>query len=234
MSANDRARGIGSANARARRRLRTGRVGEPNVLSNAATPNTLSTMISRPANVTTSPRPAPAGQAAGWLATGATASRQRVGLPSFGTLIFLVFLAITGVRLIGEFVRGLDESPAASGSAPGTQATAPGTIIFGIAPDGECGVLEASQQFAAGVEVWWTALLASEQPPGTEAVVIVRRDGIEIYREAVPGDAAVGTWSVLCSGSPVKETQPGRYEVEVWDTTISTRHAIGEYRLASG
>lgn len=227
MSGDDRRR-IRSANAIARRRTSPGRVGEPNVLSNAATPNTLSAMATGPANVTPSPRTAAPGRA-GWLSTGTTAPRQRVGLPSFGTLIFLAFLAFTGLRLAGEFVRGLDEET----SAP-NQAVVPGSVVFGIAPDGDCGVLEASQQFAAGVEVWWTALLASEQQPGAEAVVIVRRDGIEIYREAVPGDPAGGTWSVLCSGSPVKETQPGRYEVEVWDTTISTRHAIGEYRLASG
>jgi hypothetical protein len=227
MSGDDRRR-IRSANAIARRRKSPGRVGEPNVLSNAATPNTLSAMATGPANVTPSPRTAAPGQA-GWLSTGTTAPRQRVGLPSFGTLIFLAFLAFTGLRLAGEFVRGLDEET----SAP-NQAVVPGSVVFGTKSDGDCGVLETSHDFVEGAEVWWSARLDAAQTADAEVVVLVLRDGIEIDREVVPGDAEFGTWSVLCSGSPVKETRAGLYQVEIWDAAIGTRHATGEYRLTPG
>jgi hypothetical protein len=62
-------------------------------------------------------------------------------------------------------------------------------------------------------------------------VVIVRRDGTEIDREVVPPDGSGDRWSVLCSGSPVAETVAGVYLVEVWDETVKTRHAVGEYTL---
>jgi hypothetical protein len=175
-----------------------------------------------------------------WLATGATvttgttATKSRVRVPSFGTLIFLAFLAITGFRIVGEFVRGLElEPPPASTTAPGG-AIAPGSIVFGLDSDGDCGVVDSASRFAPGTAVWWSAELSTEQAPEAEVVIIVRRDGIEVEREDVPPDPSFGTWSVLCSGKPIDETDAGLYRVEVWDKTITTLHAVGEYRLAAG
>jgi hypothetical protein len=234
-------RRIRGAGARARAAARPGRVGQPNVLSNAATPNVLSTMDSRPAAARQATARQPAtrqraqptapGEAGGWLTTGRTATRQRVGLPSFGTLVFLVLVAFTGFRLVGEFVRGLEQAPPNTGPAGPNQAVVPGSIIFGTASDGECGVVGTAHDFAAGTDVWWSARLATEQRPDAEVVVIVRRDGSEVDRWAVPPDESFGRWSFACSTSPMAQTQPGLYLVEIWDVSVTTRHAIGEYRL---
>jgi hypothetical protein len=188
-------------------------------------------MVSRPASVTARRPATGSGQEGGWLATGETAARPRVALPSFGTLIILVFLAFTGFRLLGELVRGIDLTPTVTN--PPNQAIVPGSIIFGTASDGNCGVVEAAHDFVAGAEVWWSARLASQQRADAEVVVIVRRDGIEVDREVVPADPPFGAWSVLCAGAPVKENSAGLYLVEVWDSTVTTRHAIGEYRLTA-
>ena len=94
------------------------RMGEPNVLSDAATPNVLSTPAARPltpavnqSTIVATGRPStPAPQAnQGWLATSQPAAASRVRLPSFGTLIFLGFLVITAVRVIGEVASGITE-----------------------------------------------------------------------------------------------------------------------------
>ena len=218
---------------RRRRRIRggaAGRVGEPNVLSNAAAPNTLSGQTTRPLGVQMGTREG----ADGWLTTGITARRSGVRLPSFGTLIFLGFLAITGFRLLGEFAEGLAQAtPDATGAATPGEAAEPGTIVFGTKSDGDCGVLETGTAFAAGTSIWWSAQLPTRQSPDTAVVVIVRRDGAEVDREDVPPDPDIGSWSVLCSGDPVVESISGVYRVEVWDVTVTTLHAAGEYRLAA-
>lgn len=215
-----------------RRRIRGGavrRVGEPNVLSDAATPNQLSGMAARPVNVQTGTRQ---GTDSG-LPTGTAAPRSGVRLPSFGTLIFLGFLAITGFRLFGEFVGGLAEpTPAPTTPAGLAQPAEPGLITFGTKSDGDCGVLETGEAFKPGTDVWWSAELATAQAPNATVVVIVRRDGAQVDREEVPPDDSFGKWSVLCSGGPVVESVAGLYRVEVWDETITTLHAVGEYRLA--
>lgn len=221
-----------------RRRIRPSRrAGEPNVLSDAATPNTLST---GPVRRTTPPGPTPqvneSSLAPGSRATAApsTPAARRTGLrlPSFGTVIFLGFLAITGFRLIGEFVRGLDlESPAPIST--GEQPVVAGTMVFGIGSDGDCGVVGRARQFGPGTEVWWSALLSTEQSPDAEVVIIVRRDGAEISREDVPADPSFGTWSVLCSSKPIVDSSEGLYRVEVWDKGVTTLHAVGEFRRAS-
>lgn len=207
-----------------------GRVGEPNVLSDAATPNQLSGIVTRPPNVQIGAREG----SETWLATGAAApARSGVRLPSFGTVIFLGFLAITGFRLLGEFVQGLEQQTPGP-TTPAGPAQEPGTILFGTKTDGDCGVLETGTAFTAGAEVWWSAELATVQAPDAAVVVIVRRDGTEVDREDVPPDESFGRWSVLCSGAPVIETVAGTYRVEVWDEAVTTLHAAGEYRLAGG
>lgn len=216
-----------------RRRIRGGavrQVGEPNVLSDAATPNQLSGMVARPANVQTGTREG----SESWRATGTTTPRSGVRLPSFGTLIFLGFLAITGFRLFGEFVDGLADPTAGPTTPAGPiQPPEPGPIVFGTKSDGDCGVLETGVEFQQGADVWWSAELATVQAPNAMVVVIVRRDGAEVDREDVPPDESSGKWSVLCSGAPIVGSVAGMYRVEVWDETITTLHAVGEYRVAS-
>ena len=221
---------------RVRRTVRTQRVGEPNVLSDAAPPNTLSSMGERPASTQVGtgggPRVGTREGTAGWLATGTAAATPRGRVPSIGTVIFLGFLAITGFRLFGEFVGGLaTETPVVSTPASPDQAVPPGTIAFGPNSDGNCGVVRSASSFPAGADVWWTASLSTKQAPDAEVVVIVRRDGAEVEREAVPPDPSIGAWSVLCSGKSINESSPGLYRVEVWDSAITTLHAVGEYTL---
>jgi hypothetical protein len=225
---------------RRRRRIRggaAGRVGEPNVLSNAATPNALTGMVSRPTGVQIGTREGPAT----WLSSGTSAPRSGVRLPSFGTLIFLGFLAITGFRLLGEFAQGLAQiTPEPTGpveparTSEPAQPSEPGSMLFGRKADDDCGVLETGLQFEAGTSVWWSAQMSAEQDADASVVVIVHRDGVEVDREDVPPDPDVGRWSVLCSGAPVLDTEAGVYRVEVWDASITTMQAAGEYRVTSG
>lgn len=186
-------------------------------------------MVQRPANVQTGTRQG----SESWLATGTVTPKSGVRLPSFGTLIFLGFLAITGFRLFGEFVGGLAEpTPAPTTPAGPAQPAEPGPITFGTRSDGDCGVLETGEAFEPGADVWWSAELATVQAPDATVVVIVRRDGAQVDREEVPPDDSLGKWSVLCSGGPVVDSVAGLYRVEVWDETIKTLHAVGEYRVA--
>lgn len=202
-----------------------GRVGEPNVLSNAVTPNVLSgTAASRAperlgANVRTSPTE---------VANDGAGRR----LPSFGTILFLGFLAITGFRLLGEFAQGLArETPAPTTAPAPVQGFDPGRIVFGAKSDGDCGVFDTGDQFIQGTEVWWSAELPSTQSQDVAVVIVVRRDGREVDREDVPPDPAGGAWTILCSGAPVFERSPGLYRVEVWDETVTVLQAVGEYRM---
>lgn len=85
---------------RRREPRRVARPGEPNVLSNAAKPNTLSSMGGRPARADAGSR----AEADPRIDTG-PALRPRSGTPSLGTILLLVFLLITAIRVIGELLR---------------------------------------------------------------------------------------------------------------------------------
>lgn len=76
------------------------RPGEPNVLSNAATPNTLSTMGGGPRNAGGGSR----AEGDPRIDTG-PAPRQRSGSLSLGTILVLLFIAITLFRIISELLR---------------------------------------------------------------------------------------------------------------------------------
>jgi hypothetical protein len=215
--------------------MRPRRVGEPNVLSDAATPNVLSTPVARPLAPAVSrsvagDQPAAIPQAnQGWLATGQPAPASRVRLPSFGTLIFLIFLAITAVRVIGEMASSFVEpTTAPAGSSGGA---APGPISFGARQGSDCDVNGVSVEFGTETDVWWSAELATVQPPDAAAVVIVRRDGAEVTREDIPADPSFGEWSVLCAVEPITLHDPGTYRVEVWNGDVTVLHAAGEYRI---
>lgn len=203
------------------------------MLTDAAIPNTLSQMGGRPASVQVGTRPGPTGSSTPWLATGATTARPRSRV-SLGTVIFLGFLAITGFRLVGEFVRGLQtERPVVTSPADAGQAPEAGAIVFGSSSDGNCGVSGSKDTFAPGSEVWWTANLSIKQGPDASVVVITRRDGAELERETIPPDPSIGAWAVLCSGKPITQWTPGLYRVEVWDPAITTLLSVGEYRIAA-
>ena len=241
MSETRRRRGISRANEAATRRPR--RVGEPNVLSDAATPNVLSTPVVRPVapavgrsrQVESGTSPATVPQAdQGWLTTGQAAPAARVRLPSFGTLIFLGFLAITAVRVIGEIASGMAEPttpPATTAPSGSGGSAAPGPISFGARQGEDCGVDAVSVEFGPATDVWWRAELATVQMPDAAVVVIVRRDGDEVQREDIPADPSYGKWSVLCAGEPIALHEPGTYRVEVWDEEVTVLHATGEYRV---
>jgi hypothetical protein len=101
-----------------RRRVRavpvSRRVGEPNVLSDQAIPNRLSTMgpPASAAGARRPPRPAQAGPGMTRRRTGTSAPSQPATddappaqrLPSFGTVLFIAFLLLTIFRLISSFL----------------------------------------------------------------------------------------------------------------------------------
>jgi hypothetical protein len=219
------------------------RVGEPNVLSDAATPNVLSTQAGRPKplpvnrsgqQVVLRPAVPTAAGSEGWLTTGQAAAPSRVRLPSFGTLIFLGFLAITAFRLVGEFASGITTptaGPVATSPAGPGGGAPPGPITFGTGLGSDCDVTGLADEFGPADEVWWSAQLATMQPPEASAIVIVRRNGVEVDHQLVPPDASVGEWSVLCAGEPIDLHDPGTYRVEVWTKDESVLHAAGEYRV---
>jgi hypothetical protein len=218
------------------------RIGEPNVLSDAATPNVLSTQTGRPRPLAV--RASRAGSAArvgpmpqanqGWPATSQPAAQGRVRLPSFGTLLFLGFLAITAVRVLGQVASGITgptSEPVATSPAGTGSEVAPGPVTFGTGQGTDCDVTGAAAEFGRNVDVWWSAELSTRQPADAAAVVIVRRGGEEVQRDFVPSDSSFGEWSVLCAGEPITLHEPGGYRLEVWNEAETVLHAAGEYRV---
>jgi hypothetical protein len=227
----DRPRRSTRGSRRSAARSQQGSVGQPNQLSDAAAPNRLS-VESTPGTG------ALAGTRQGTLAgPGGTALAppRRWQIPSLSTLLFLGFVALTAIRLVGAAVEdALPATPAPTTlvAAP-SGAPEPGPITFGTGSDGDCGVVEAAARFDAGTDVWWSAELATEQPASADAVVIVLRNGVRVDREYVAPDESVGVWGVLCSTVPVAQKIAGTYRVEVWDGEMTVLHAAGEYELAT-
>jgi hypothetical protein len=220
------------------------RVGEPNVLSDAATPNVLSTQTRRPQPLAVGPMQsatfaptAPRPQAnEGWLATGQAAPARRVRLPSVGTLIFLGFVAITAVRLLGQFASGITgptTEPAVTAPADPGSVVPPGPVTFGTGQGTDCDVTGVTAEFDRNTDVWWSAQLSTVQSAEASAVVIVRKGGEEVHRELVPPDTSFGEWSVLCAGEPLTLHEPGTYRLEVWNKEETVLHAAGEYVVSA-
>ena len=224
--------GFGSA-------ARRGRVGEPNVLSNAATPNVLSNMAPPPTLIApglaaptvqtrSGPDPGPANPSGeGWLGSGRTATKPR-GRLSFSTLLFLGFLALTAVRAIGEFVDDQSSAPVPT-TAPGPGGVPPGLVTFGTGAAGDCTVNGSAVTFSPGQDVWWSAEMATQQGADADAIVIYFVDGAEVSREYIPADPDFGEWSVLCGNQPIEQHGEGRYRLEVWDGDLLALQSVGEY-----
>ena len=216
-----------------------GQVGQPNVLTGAATPNRLSSEVARPVNVSTvTQAPTTRLAATTTVRPGATpfdpdAPPTGRRAPTLQTLIVIGFLVLTGVRLAGQFLEGAgsDAPSATPPTATLAPAPGPGSVIFGTGLSQFCGVTDRADAFTAGTDVWWSAELSTVQEPDAEVVVIVRRGSVEVQRETVPPEPSAGKWLLLCAGEPVVEKALGAYRVEVWDADVTELQASGEYRL---
>lgn len=228
-------------------RLAPQRAGEPNVLSNAAVPNQLSSMAPRPGlpvpgKLSTPTTARPLGRplrqpVPGRLSAQArtttddepTARRRRF---STGQLIAIAFLVYTVFRFIGQAGDGTGSAPAAPTTQP-AQATrgpvAPGSISFGVGLDNDCGIVSPAAAFGPTDDVWWRAELSTPQTSKSTVVVIMYRNSEEDSRETVPPNGSATRWSVLCSGGPIENSSPARYRVEVWDEQVSVMLAIGAF-----
>ena len=231
--------GTGAANL-------AGRVGEPNVLSDAATPNRLSSEVARPANVSTlTDGPAGRPAAPGYLrpvTIPIPVEPQPTGrrAPTLSTLLVVGFVVLTIARLAGQLLEGAEfgspeeTTPAetlAPASSPG--AITPGPITFGTGLTDFCSLSGRAAQFPSGTEVWWSARMGTVQDPAVDVVVIVRRDGVEIDREPIPAQPVGGSWLVTCANEPIASDTTGTYRVEIWDADIKAVQASGEYRITA-
>jgi len=218
------------------RRATRGKLGDPNVLSDAATPNRLSSEVARPTGVLGGTRDAVPGS----LRPAGSAARARRRTPSFTTLLFFGFLVFTALRFAGQLFSQSTPAPLATttpeaatpGPGPTDTPISVGTVAFGTASDGSCGVTGLGVVFSAGTAVWWSAELKSPRSGDSGASVIVRRDGNEISSEKMPPAEPAETWDLLCSTAPVAETGAGTYAVEVWDLGMNALLARGVYRVS--
>jgi hypothetical protein len=216
----------------------------PNELSGAAVPNVLEGQT-RPSGaepaVATRPapasgvRPASPASAAGTGVAGSDGGARRSIRPRLSvlanvpTLVFLGFLALTAVRMLGEMVeQGQPASPVSSAPA----AAAAGPVAFGTAAGEDCELVGAAVEFAEGEDVWWSAKLSKLQPADADALVITKRNGAVIARERVPAEPELGRWDALCSSAPVERNLAGRYRVEVWNGAMTELLAAGDYVLS--
>jgi hypothetical protein len=226
--------GTGAANP-------AGRVGEPNVLSDAAMPNRLSSEVARPANVSTlTDGPAARLAGPGYLRPGTVpipVEPQPTGrrAPTLSTLLVVGFVVLTIARLAGQFLEGSSFGSPEETSPPATLAPVPGpgSVIFGTGLTEFCGVSEPAAQFPTGTEVWWSAEMSAVQDGNVEVVVVVRRNGVEISREMIPPEPEAGRWLVMCASEPIDGGARGTYRVEVWDGDVKAVQASGEYRITA-
>jgi hypothetical protein len=155
----------------------------------------------------------------------------RFELPDRGTLLVIGFAALLAFGFVGLLVPGFDLKPPPSASGAPTFAREQGTVIFGRSATGDCAVSDAASGFEAGASIWWTAWLKYALEPSAEALVIVRRDGVEISRARAGLDQSSKTIAVLCSEAPVVQAVAGTYAMEIRDVSDSVTYAAGEYRL---
>jgi hypothetical protein len=229
------------------------RVGEPNVLSNQAMPNRLSTMGTGARSA--SPKRAPAtGTASGAepVTAGPTASTGRPAPPSTGgaaprarrsltvnSLIFIGFLVFTVMRFINsggaDDADPLRSSPPTSVPKPSliarpTVDSSPGKVVFGESTthDG-CDLEKGTTRFRTGIDVYWQAEAARTVQADETVVFLATYDGVEVDREKILPDPDVGEWAILCAGRAVPGYRAGLYRVEIWDETEQELLSSGEY-----
>ena len=175
-----------------------------------------------------------------WDASGTTPAARpqtRLRIPSLGSIIFIGFAIFTALRLIGGLASsdeqptvtqpaGVLATPAANGATP----SKPGTVSFGTAEDANCGVTDRAEAFPAGVAVWWTAYLSSEQRGTDRVQVLVKHDGRQVGQSIGPGEDSTEPWDVLCAGNSITQPEPGVYRVEVRTYDGLKLLAAGEFR----
>jgi hypothetical protein len=228
-----------------RRRLRPNppprRVGEPNVLSDQAIPNRLSTST-KSASAPSTPVPVPVRPAAArpTTATGRPAEApaddeapRRRRVPSLSTLIFVGFLVFTAARFLNNMGEGGADPTTAPRPTAAPGATAPpgpaGVVSFGTSLGDDCELDGVAGAFSRAADVWWRADLETVQSPDADALVVTFHDDAQIGREFVAADPEFGEWSVLCAGKPTMGASVGRYRVEVWDGPRTVLLATGVF-----
>jgi hypothetical protein len=211
------------------------RVGEPNVLSDQAIPNRLSTMgkpggIASPAAAPNRPTTQPV------LAPSQPISRsqpdpriEQAPRPrrrfSPGALITVAFV----IFAVARFLNNLDLGGAAGTGPPlatteprpsllarPTIDSSPGLVVFGesVTANG-CDLEHVAVRFRAGIDIWWQAEMSHLVDADATVVYVATRDGLEVDREVLPPDPEVGEWTVLCGGRPVPGYVPGEYRIEI-------------------
>ena len=96
-------------------------------------------------------------------------------------------------------------TPAANGLTP----SKPGTIYFGTAEDANCGVTDRAEAFAAGVAVWWSAYLSSEQGGTDRVQVLVKHDGRQLDQSTGPAEDSAEPWDSCAPGNRSRSPSPG-------------------------
>jgi hypothetical protein len=207
------------------------------VLSNQATPNTLSTMgtsgrgMAPPTGPSSAParpavvRPTPTRPIPSDPRVAAPDARRR-RLPSIGTLITIGFLIFWATRFLNNLDLG-SSSPTTAPAPPGSVAA--GVVTFGSTPGQHCDITDVADHFAVSADVWWRAELTATQPEDATVVVRAYHDEGQIDRYEIPPDEGSGEWAILCPGDPIAAYQPGSYRLEVWDEAEKTLLAVGRY-----
>jgi hypothetical protein len=108
-----------------------------------------------------------------------------------------------------------------------------GSIWFGTATDGLCGIAGVAPGFTSGTDVWWSAHLSRGLETSTEALVLtVARDGVVAETDSTSGrDLGANGSSVVCAIKPRLDTTPGQYVVQLWDGAQQHVLASGEFRI---
>jgi hypothetical protein len=221
---------------------------QPNVLSNEARPNVLSTQSDRRPQGIIGATAAPNRRAAANRAAlpnqpsrAPTTADARFEprtrrAPSFTTIIVIGFLVVTAFRVLGGLASRFFSDQQAPTTAPfvvaGTQLDG-GAIAFGTATDGHCAMARVDSAFPSGTSVWWIANLERSLGDAEEAVVvIVVRNGVDIERAAVSRrDLGANGSHVLCSDKPRADTAAGQYVIQVWDRAQHEVLASGGYAI---
>jgi hypothetical protein len=221
---------------------------QPNVLSNAAEPNRLSTQSTGLAPNIPGRNQAPTGVvpqnrllAPGSAARAAVPADTRFErparrAPSLSRIIFIGFLLVTGFRLAGSLLGGLAPSQAVPTAAPqlvrGSDIE-PGAVAFGIAADGTCGILGAGTLFNGATDVWWSANLDRGLVGASESLLVIEKRNGVVIEQAATSVSDLGRYgsSVVCAIKPVGHATVGTYVLQVWDAAQTQLLASGAYTI---